>query len=98
MKTIQANIGTFLKNLRKNSSVSLDESIQCNDWVSYFKSLCNNSTTTEENIVSEKLADLEKIKRFNTYLNSPIKHNEVLSAIKQLKNKKAPGEDCIKMK
>ena len=76
----------ILKNLRKNSRAPVDESIQCNDWVSHFESIYNNSSTTkEEKIVSEELFELERITRLNNYLNVPIERNELLAAIKQMK-------------
>jgi exonuclease III len=68
--------------------------ISLEEWGHYFREL-NNSSTAESNPWGGKTVDVLKNIQHNT-LDEPIQEQEIVDAIKKLKNRKAQGPDTIR--
>ena len=89
-----AKYWNLLKLLRENDNDNKSSSVSLTEWESYFKNLKKRSKGTECSNIENETNELEKQLIFNE-TDFPIKESEVTKCIKNLKNKKAAGLDCI---
>ena len=75
------------KNKQPKSNVSID------DWYNHFKSLLDIDTQTHDDAYS--IQSVTENNNINEIVNQPITENEVSSALRKLKNRKAAGPDGI---
>jgi len=79
--------------LNKDSSQRQEPSVKLNDFYNYFKAL-NEENVTHDNNENIQTNETDN-GNANEEINNPITEEEILSAVKTLKNNKSPGIDNI---